>query len=145
MPGPIADGVTDVAATAAHFARRLSLETDCADVAATLRDDPDAIIVVDSRSREAFDAGHVPGAHSLPHAEVTPGALDALDPTGTRLFVTYCWGPHCNGATRGALAIAREGRAVKEMLGGVWGWEQEGFALTTTPATVNASTQEVRA
>lgn len=123
---------------ATHFAARLALETDCADVAATLRDRAGEIVLVDTRATAAFSAGHVPGAINLPHAEVTPEALAALDPTGERLFVTYCWGPHCNGATRGALAIATAGRRVKEMLGGIWGWQQEGFALVSSAEEVSA-------
>lgn len=51
-------------------------------------------------------------------------------PAGT-LFVTYCAGPHCNGATRGALQLAHLGRAVKIMAGGITGWLDEGFALAT--------------
>jgi len=39
-----------------------------------------------------------------------------------RLVVTYCWGPGCNGATRGALAFASLGYQVKEMLGGYEYW-----------------------
>jgi hypothetical protein len=41
--------------------------------------------------------------------------------------VTYCWGPGCNGATRAALAFARLGYSVKEMLGGYEYWVREGF------------------
>jgi rhodanese-related sulfurtransferase len=44
-------------------------------------------------------------------------------------FVVYCAGPHCNGADRAALALARLGRRVKKMIGGVTGWKDEGFAL----------------
>lgn len=121
---------------ARHAATRLALETDCADVGELLRAAPDSIVLVDARSHDAWATGHVPTAVSLPHAAVTRDRLDALDPTGQRLFVTYCWGPHCNGATRGALAIAKAGRAVKEMIGGVWGWQQEGFELVTaSPGT----------
>ena len=47
------------------------------------------------------------------------------------VFVTYCAGPHCNGATRGALRLAKLGRPVKIMPGGVTGWLDEGFELTT--------------
>lgn len=128
---PTSTPAADPTVAAAHFAGRLALETDCADVGIALREAPDTIVVIDSRSREAYAAGHLPGAVSLPHREVTRAALDALDASGEKLFVTYCWGPHCNGATRGALAIATAGRAVKEMIGGVWGWEQEGFELVT--------------
>jgi rhodanese-related sulfurtransferase len=43
--------------------------------------------------------------------------------------VTYCGGPHCNGAARAALGLARLGFAVKLMAGGVTGWMDEGFEL----------------
>jgi rhodanese-related sulfurtransferase len=43
--------------------------------------------------------------------------------------VTYCWGPGCNGATRAALALARLGYEVREMLGGIEYWIREGFPV----------------
>lgn len=43
------------------------------------------------------------------------------------LFVVYCAGPHCNGADRAALKLARMGRPVKIMIGGITGWADEGF------------------
>ena len=49
-------------------------------------------------------------------------------PPGT-LFVVYCAGPHCNGADRAALRLARLGRSVRLMIGGVTGWLDEGFGL----------------
>jgi len=45
------------------------------------------------------------------------------------LFVTYCAGPHCNGAHKGALRLSSLGRRVKIMIGGVTGWIDEGFTL----------------
>ena len=45
------------------------------------------------------------------------------------VFVTYCAGPHCNGAAKGAIRLARLGFAVKVMSGGVEGWKDEGFDL----------------
>lgn len=49
--------------------------------------------------------------------------------TPSTLFVTYCNGPHCNGAARGALRLARLGYPVKIMAGGIAGWLDEGFPL----------------
>ena len=49
-------------------------------------------------------------------------------PDGT-LFVVYCAGPHCNGADKAAIRLARLGRPVKEMIGGITGWLDEGYAL----------------
>ena len=48
------------------------------------------------------------------------------------MFVTYCAGPHCNGAARGAIRLAKLGRPVKIMAGGVTGWIDEGFDLEGT-------------
>ena len=56
-----------------------------------------------------------------------PGGL----PAGTT-FVVYCAGPHCNGADRAALRLARLGRPVKKMMGSIKGWKAEGFEFATS-------------
>ena len=43
--------------------------------------------------------------------------------------MVYCAGPHCNGANKAAIRLARLGYRVKEMIGGVTGWRDEDFAL----------------
>lgn len=112
---------------ARHFEARLALETDAADIgAAVAAGDTGDFVLVDVRSRAAFAAGHVPGAVSLPYAEIDAAALDAL---GDRLIVVYCWGPGCNAAQHGAARIARLGRPVKEMLGGFEYYVREGWAV----------------
>ncbi len=123
----IAIPAAPAAEAAAHFARRLSLETDCADVAAGLALPTPGFVLLDVRGANAFARGHVPGALNLPHAAITAERM-AEWAEGT-LFVVYCAGPHCNGADRAALRLARLGRAVKLMLGGITGWVDEGFAL----------------
>jgi len=122
--------VTETAAAApsealAHFERLLSFETDCWDVHAALAN-PD-FVLLDVRGPEAFAAGHVPGAINLPHRRINERNLAAYPPDA--LFVVYCDGPHCNGADRAAASLARIGRKVKKMIGGVEGWKDEGFAL----------------
>jgi rhodanese-related sulfurtransferase len=112
---------------AAHFAALLRFETDCFDVhAARQRTDP-GFVLLDVRSPDAYDAGHLPDAVNLPHGRIVERTLDDLPPTS--LYVVYCAGPHCNGADRAALAIAELGRPVKKMIGGVTGWLDEGFDL----------------
>ena len=85
-------------------------------------------VVLDVRSPEAFAAGHVPGAVSLPHRRINERNLAAYP--ADVLFVVYCAGPHCNGADRAAVALARLGRPVKKMIGGVTGWNDERFDLS---------------
>ena len=82
---------------------------------------------MDVRSPDLYAGGHVPGAINLPHGRIVERNLTEY-PAET-LFVVYCAGPHCNGADRAALRLARLDRPVKKMIGGVEGWKDEGFEL----------------
>ena len=126
--------VTDVPAASpehalAHFEHLLGLETDCWDVNAALTAGHPGFVVLDVRSPEQFSSGHVPGALNLPHGRINERNL-AAHPSDT-LFVVYCAGPHCNGADRAAIRLARLGRPVKKMIGGITGWRDEGLRLLT--------------
>jgi rhodanese-related sulfurtransferase len=109
-----------------HFEAGLSFETDCWDVHDALARGAD-FVLLDVRAGELYARAHVPGAVNIPHAKII-GSRMAQFPPGT-LFVVYCAGPHCNGAQRGAIRLARLGLPVKLMIGGLTGWLDEGFAL----------------
>jgi rhodanese-related sulfurtransferase len=111
----------------AHFHASLQFETDCADVSAALASGTPGFVLLDVRSPALFAQGHVPGALNLPHGKIVASKLAHYPPD--TLFVTYCAGPHCNGAARGALRLAQLGRPVKLMAGGITGWLDEGFSL----------------
>lgn len=115
---------------AGYFHEKLGFETDCADVHAAIAYG-EGFTLLDVRSPEAFAAGHIPGSVNLPHGQIDAATLRRISDDGP--FVAYCWGPHCNGADRAALAISTLGRRVKVMIGGVHGWELEGYALTEPP------------
>ena len=110
-----------------HFEEVLTFETDCWDTHEALKSGDAGFVLLDVRSAVLFETGHVAGAINLPHGKIIASKM-AHYPPGT-LFVTYCAGPHCNGAARGALRLARLGFPVKIMAGGVAGWLHEGFAL----------------
>ncbi len=109
-----------------HFAAEFTFETDCWDVHDALAKGAD-FVLLDVRGPALYARGHVPGAISLPHGKITRNRMSGW-PEDT-LFVTYCAGPHCNGAARGALRLAELGRPVKIMAGGITGWLDEEFAL----------------
>lgn len=116
----------------AHFEALLAFETDCWDVHAASASGEPGFVLLDVRSPDHFREGHVPGAINLPHGRLTERNL-APYPAGT-LFVVYCAGPHCNGADKAAVRLARLGRPVKKMIGGIEGWKDEGFTLTSEHA-----------
>ncbi|MBN8592251.1 MAG: rhodanese-like domain-containing protein [Anaerolineae bacterium] len=108
-------------AAQSHFQAKLGYETDCADVHHDIQHGVNAFVLVDVRSPEAYQRSHVPQAINLPVARITPAALADYPPD--TLFVVYCWGPGCNGATKAALRFSELGYPVKEMLGGIEYWE----------------------
>ncbi|QTO45022.1 rhodanese-like domain-containing protein [Burkholderia latens] len=129
----------DSAAALAHFEASLRFETDCWDTHDALASGAPDFVLLDVRSPEQFAAGHVPGARNLPHRKIVAGKL-AEYPADT-LFVVYCAGPHCNGAARAAIRLARLGRPVKLMIGGITGWLDEGFALSNEVHSQSAVTR----
>ncbi|MBA4269567.1 MAG: rhodanese-like domain-containing protein [Bosea sp. (in: a-proteobacteria)] len=115
----------------AHFAAEFTFETDCWDVHDALSKQPD-FVLLDVRSPTLFARGHVAGALNLPVGKIIRSKLEDW-PLDT-VFVTYCAGPHCNGAAKAALRLAELGRPVKIMAGGITGWIDEGFTLVSGEA-----------
>lgn len=116
-------------AAIAHFAALFAFETDCWDVHEAIASGDPGFVLLDVRDPTLYAAGHIAGAFNLPHAKIVATRL--RDWPQDTLFIVYCAGPHCNGAARGALRLARLGRRVKLMAGGITGWRDEGFALLT--------------
>jgi rhodanese-related sulfurtransferase len=110
-----------------HFESAFRFETDCWDVHDSMTKGNADFTLLDVRSHDLYAKGHVPGAVSLPHGKIIESKLSEYPPE--TVFVVYCAGPHCNGAHKGAIRLARLGRPVKLMIGGVTGWLDEGFAL----------------
>ncbi len=134
IPHPHRSAVTQVEPAppdeaAGHFSALLRFETDCWDVHQSMDTGAPDFVLLDVRSPDLYAEGHVPGAVNLPHGRIVERNLVSY-PVDT-VFVVYCAGPHCNGADKAALRFAQLGRPVKKMIGGVEGWIDEGFALTT--------------
>ena len=108
------------------FAAKLACETDAADVANDQESASQNYTLIDCRASAHYEKAHLPGAINLRPSEMTPERIDAL-PDGP--VVTYCWGPGCNAATKGAHVLATHGREVKEMLGGFEYWVREGHPV----------------
>lgn len=121
-PATAADALT-------HFEALLAFETDCWDVHESMTTDSADFVLLDVRGTGGFEAGHIAGAIHHPHRELTADRLADYDPD--TVFVVYCAGPHCNAADKAGVRLAQLGRPVKKMIGGVEGWIDEGFTLTT--------------
>lgn len=114
----------------AHFERRLQYEADCWDTHEAMQSPNPGFVLLDVRAPSLFEKSHIPGAINLPHGKMIESKMQQW-PADT-LFVVYCAGPHCNGANKAAIRLARLGRPVKEMIGGMTGWADEGFEFATS-------------
>jgi rhodanese-related sulfurtransferase len=114
----------------AYFTARLTFQADVSDVHAALESGDPGFVLVDTRGMTSWKQGRIPGSVHLPTAEIASRAAEMIDRAAP--VITYCWGPGCDGATRGALAFAQLGYQVKEMIGGIEYWVREGFALETS-------------
>jgi rhodanese-related sulfurtransferase len=110
-----------------HFTKRLTFETDCADVYSSFASDRVDFVLVDVRGRQGYSKGHISGAINIPLLTITEDRMKEY--VQETVFVVYCAGPHCNGANKAAIRLAQMGRPVKEMIGGIIGWVDEGFTL----------------
>ena len=87
----------------------------------------DSILLVDTRTPEAYAKSHIPGAVNIPHRTMNPTTTAHLDRGA--LIVTYCDGIRCNGSTKGALNLVQLGFRVKELIGGLDCWRFDGYPV----------------
>ena len=113
----------------AYFESLLTFETDCADVHYAMNNNLQDFDLLDVRTIEVAKAGFIKGTVFMPHVKINQANLSHF-PDET-IFVVYCAGPHCNATEKAAIKLAKLGRPVKKMTGGVTGWLDEGFELMT--------------
>jgi rhodanese-related sulfurtransferase len=92
-------------------------------------------LAVDARSPEAFAAGHLPGARSLPLTDVEE-LLEAFrrEVATDRPLIVYCSGYGCpDSFDLGLLLLAAGYREVYAYEGGLPEWRDAGRPLETTP------------
>ncbi len=93
------------------------------------------VTLLDVRPREEFEAGHIPGAVSVPLAELE-SRLAALP--RDREVVAYCRGPYCVLAVQAVEVLRAKGFRAIRMEEGVPDWRARGLP-------VEASTKEAQA
>ena len=132
--GLVTEAVADPSDAAAYFAAKLAYETDPADVMADLRDGGKDFVLLDARAEAAYVAAHIPGAQSLPHANIDEHTAAHFLPDKERLVVCYCWSVHCNAGDKAAAKLAALGYRVKLLVGGIQAWKAEGYKVEGTHA-----------
>ncbi len=107
-----------------HYEDKLKYEIDSWDLSESIKFS-DEIIVIDTRSKEAYDKERIPDSINIPHRIMNDETTK--DMPRDRLYVTYCDGIGCNASTKGALNMTTLGFRVKELIGGLDWWIRDGY------------------
>lgn len=84
------------------------------------------VVLLDLRPREEYEAGHIPGAVSIPVDDLEE-RLSVL-PLRAEI-VAYCRGPYCVMAPRGIAILRRHGYRVRRLEDGVGDWRLAGLPV----------------
>lgn len=98
------------------------------------------VIVLDARPRLEYEAGHLPGALSMPVDEL---AQHVDDLPAQAFFVTYCRGPLCVYADQALEILHTHGRRGVRLEEGTAEWQLLGFAVEHGPGGVAEGPQGV--
>lgn len=93
------------------------------------------VTILDVRPAEEFDAGHIPGALSVPLPELKK-RLARLPKT--REIVAYCRGPYCVMALDAVDLLREHGFRAHRLEQGVVDWRQRGWPVETRSGRASA-------
>ena len=78
--------------------------------------------LIDVRTKEDFDEGHIPEAISIPKSEILEKLIQL---SKENVHVVYCYNAQCHLAAAAALVLAKNGYPVMELDGGFKVWESD--------------------
>jgi rhodanese-related sulfurtransferase/DNA-binding transcriptional ArsR family regulator len=93
------------------------------------------VVVLDVRPQPEYDAGHIPGALSLPFSDVTSRLREV--PQGSEI-VAYCRGPYCLYADEAVRLLTDEGRLATRLEEGFPEWKASGLPVEQSAAARNS-------
>ncbi|MEX6430220.1 MAG: ArsR/SmtB family transcription factor [Ferrimicrobium sp.] len=93
------------------------------------------VTILDVRPRPEYRAGHIPGARSLPLAELS-NDLITLSPAA--LVVTYCRGPYCSFSPTAVRILRAAGFDARRLRDGFPEWRRSGRPVATGDAPEHA-------
>ena len=118
-----------------YFRAKLEYEITPAGLKKLLDHMPNNVCLVDVREAEQYDAGHIPGARSIP-IETMVASFYSLPKD--KMIVTYCADLACGLSPQAALELAQKGFQVQHLVGGFAEWTRKGFPIETAPAPSQA-------
>jgi rhodanese-related sulfurtransferase len=110
-----------------YFNSKLEFECDAFDVHEDMKKDLNGFVLLDARRPESFHTEHIKGAVHFWHASISKKTVKTL--SKKEIYVIYCAGVGCNAATKAAAKLSKLGFRVKEMIGGIQWWKEQGYPV----------------
>jgi rhodanese-related sulfurtransferase len=114
---------------AAYLGSRDELEPVTRQELARRLQDGDRLIVLDVRPAAEHAAGHLPGAVSIPLAELRRRLAEL---PGDREIVAYCRGPYCAFAHEAVRVLGEAGLAARRLEDGLPEWQAAGLPVVAS-------------
>jgi rhodanese-related sulfurtransferase len=111
----------------AYLGERDELEPVTREELARRLQDGDDLVVLDVRPAAEHAAGHLPGAISIPVAELRRRLAEL---PAHREIVAYCRGPYCAFAHEAVALLREEGYVARRLEDGLPEWQAAGLAVT---------------
>ncbi len=93
-----------------------------------MMDDKEDFVLIDARTHEGFEDGHLPGAVKIPSDRLGEQAVRNYGKS--RSIVTYCSGLSCESSTIAARKLEKFGFTnVLDVKGGLEEWKKAGYPL----------------
>lgn len=86
------------------------------------------VTIVDVRPRDEFEAGHIPGALSMPVPELRKRLGEIPK---SREVIAYCRGPYCVYSLEAVTLLRKHGYRARRAEQGLPQWRTEGFEVVT--------------
>ena len=113
---------------ATYLADRNALESiDAAALLDRMRNDD--VVMLDVRPVEEFDAGHIPGARSIPIADLEQRLQELPQ---DREIIAYCRGPYCVFSDEAVVLLHARGYRARRLEDGLPDWRSSGLPVETT-------------
>lgn len=109
-----------------YYNLKLKYEIDSWDLNDSIKNNK-KIIIIDARSKEAYEYSHIKNSINLPHKNMNNQSTHNLDKSF--LYITYCDGIGCNASTKAALKMTELGFQVKELIGGIDWYIRDGYEI----------------
>jgi rhodanese-related sulfurtransferase len=93
------------------------------------------VVVLDVRPQPEYEAGHIPGALSVPYSDIKSRLREV--PRGSEI-VAYCRGPYCLYADEAVRLLTDQGHLAARLEEGFPEWKATGFPIEQSAAARNS-------